>query len=108
MALPTLTPETRAAALEKAARLRQERAAVKARLKASTGNRGEEIKKLLEEAHDSEAVARLKVSAMLESLPGIGKVKAAQIMEEIGISPSRKIRGLGRHQAQKLIDHFSD
>lgn len=108
MALPNLTPETRAAALKKAAQLRQERAAVKARLKASTGRRGEEIQKLLDESKDSEAVARLKVSAMLESLPGIGKVKAAQIMDEIGISPSRKIRGLGRHQAQKLIDHFDD
>ncbi|MDO5646135.1 MAG: integration host factor, actinobacterial type [Dermabacter sp.] len=108
MALPTLTPETRAAALKKAAQLRQERAAVKARLKASTGRRSDEIRGLLEEAKENEAVARLKVSAMLESLPGIGKVKAAQIMEEIGISPSRKVRGLGRHQAQKLIDHFDD
>ncbi|CAM3954482.1 30S ribosomal protein S13 [Helcobacillus massiliensis] len=108
MALPTLTPETRAAALEKAARLRQERAAVKARLKSSTGSRADEIRRLLGEVDESEAVARLKVSAMLESLPGIGKVKAAQIMEEIGISPSRKMRGLGRHQAQKLLDHFAD
>lgn len=106
MTLPELTPETRAAALKKAAQLRQERAAVKARLKNSTGSRADEIRRLLTEVDSSEAVARLKVSAMLESLPGIGKVKAAQIMEEIGISPSRKMRGLGRHQAQKLIEHF--
>lgn len=108
MALPTLTPETRAAALKKAAQLRQERAQVKAELKESTGNRGEEIRKLIEKAPKSEAIARMKVSAMLEALPGIGKVKAAQIMEEIGISPSRKIQGLGRHQAEKLIAHFSE
>lgn len=108
MALPTLTPEARKAALEKAAQLRQERAQVKNRLKNSTGNRGEEIAKLIEEAKTSEAVARLKVSAMLESLPGIGKVKAAQIMDEIGISPSRKMRGLGCHQAEKLIQHFAE
>lgn len=108
MTLPELTPETRAVALQKAAQLRQERAAVKARLKASTGSRADEIRRLLTEVDSSEAVSRLKVSAMLESLPGIGKVKAAQIMEEIGISPSRKMRGLGRHQAQKLMDHFED
>jgi hypothetical protein len=29
-------------------------------------------------------------------------------MEEIGISPSRKIRGLGSHQAEKLVAHFSE
>ncbi|MGO1259933.1 MAG: hypothetical protein ACTMII_13355 [Brachybacterium sp.] len=26
----------------------------------------------------------------------------------MGISPSRKIRGLGSHQAEKLVAHFSE
>lgn len=108
MALPTLTPEQRAEALKKAAEARRARAAVKARLKESTGRRGEEIAKVLKEAEENEIIGRLRVAALLESLPGVGKVKAAQIMEEIGISPSRKIRGLGSHQAEKLIAHFSE
>lgn len=108
MALPPLTPEQREAALQKAAEARRERAAIKARLKDSAGRRGEEIRKVLEEAEVNEVVGRLRVAALLEALPGVGKVKAQQIMEEIGISPSRKIRGLGSHQAEKLVAHFSE
>ena len=108
MALPPLTPEQRAEALKKAAEARRERAAIKARLKDSAGHRGEEIKKVLDEAESNEVVGRLRVSALLEALPGVGKVKAQQIMEEIGISPSRKIRGLGSHQAEKLVAHFTE
>lgn len=108
MALPPLTPEQRADALKKAAEARRERAAIKARLKDSTGRRSEEIARVLKEAEGNEIIGRLRVSALLESLPGVGKVKAQQIMEEIGISPSRKIRGLGSHQAEKLIAHFAE
>jgi hypothetical protein len=107
VALPPLTPEQRAEALKKAAEARRERAAIKARLKDSAGHRGEEIKKVLKEAESNEIVG-LRVSALLEALPGVGKVKAQQIMEEIGISPSRKIRGLGSHQAEKLVAHFAE
>ena len=35
---------------------------------------------------------------MLESLPGVGKVKARRTMEEIGISETRRVRGLGAQQ----------
>jgi len=108
VALPPLSPEKRAEALQKAAEARRERAAVKARLKDSTGRRGEEIRSVIEEAETNEVIGRLRVTALLESLPGVGKVKAQQIMEEIGISPSRKVRGLGSHQAEKLIAHFSE
>ena len=102
------SPELRAEALKKAAEARRELAAIKARLKDSAGRRGQEIKKVLDEAESNEIVGRLRVAALLEALPGVGKVKAQQIMEEIGISPSRKIRGLGSHQAEKLVAHFSE
>lgn len=108
MALPPLSDEQRAEALKKAAEARRERAAVKAKLKDSAGKRGKAVKDVLAQAEQNEVVGKLKVSALLESLPGVGKVKATQIMEEIGISPSRRIRGLGTHQAQKLVDHFSE
>jgi ribosomal protein S13 len=40
---------------------------------------------------------------MLESLPGVGKVKARRIMEEIGIADSRRVRGLGPQQRAALL-----
>jgi ribosomal protein S13 len=49
----------------------------------------------------------MKVSALLEALPGVGKVRARQIMEEIGISESRRVRGLGTNQVTALIDRFT-
>lgn len=102
MALPPLTPEQRAAALEKAAAARQARAEVTNRLKYSQGSLAE----VLEQAKTDDVIGKLKVSALLESLPGIGKIKARAIMAEIGISETRRLRGLGPHQAQALIERF--
>ena len=42
---------------------------------------------------------------MLESLPGVGKVQARRIMEELDISESRRLRGLGRNQREGLLVH---
>ena len=102
MALPPLTPEQRAAALEKAAAARQARAEVKNRLKYSQGSLAE----VLEQAKTDDVIGKLKVSALLESLPGIGKIKARAIMAEIGISETRRLRGLGPHQRAALIERF--
>jgi transposase len=102
VALPPLTPEQRAAALEKAAAARQARAEVKNRLKYSQGS----LSEVLEQARDDEVIGKLKVSALLESLPGIGRIKARAIMAEIGISETRRLRGLGPHQAKALVERF--
>ncbi len=102
MPLPPLTPEQRAAALEKAALARRERAVVKNRLKYEHGSLAE----VIDEARHNDVVGKMKVSALLESLPGVGKVRAAQIMDEIGISVSRRLRGLGEHQARALVERF--
>ena len=103
MPLPPLTPEQRAAALEKAAQARRERAEVKHRLKYSQGSLGEVIK----EGQENDVVGKMKVSALLESMPGVGKIRARQIMTEIGISESRRVRGLGAHQIKALVERFS-
>ena len=103
MALPPLTPEQRAAALEKAAAARRARAEVKNRLKYSQGSLGE----VITEGQSSDIVGKMKVSALLEALPGVGKVRARQIMEEIGISESRRVRGLGTNQVAALVERFS-
>lgn len=103
MALPSLTPEQRAEALEKAAAARRERAAVKNRLKYSQGSLGE----VIEAGKDNEIIGKMKVSALLESMPGVGRVRARQIMEEIGISESRRVRGLGANQTRALLERFT-
>lgn len=103
MALPPLTDEQRAAALEKAAAARRARAEVKNRLKYSQGSLADVIR----EGQANEVIGKMKVSALLEALPGVGKVRARQIMEEIGISESRRVRGLGTNQIAALIERFA-
>ena len=100
MSLPPLSPDQRAAALEKAARARRERAEVKARLKHGTTT----LHDVLKYAAGDEVLARMKVSSLLEALPGVGKVRAAQAMERLGISESRRVRGLGASQRAALLE----
>jgi len=102
VALPPLTPEQRAAALAKAAVARRERAAAKNRLKYSQGS----LADVIQEGRDNEIIGRMKVSALLESLPGVGRVRARQIMQEVGISESRRVRGLGQNQISALLSRF--
>ena len=88
---PQLSPEQRAAALAKAAESRRAQAEVKAKLK--MGNLT--LSEVLELADGDAVVAKIKVLAIIESLPGVGKVKARRAMEEIGIAESRRLAGLG-------------
>lgn len=97
---PQLTPEHRAAALQKAAEARTARAEIKARLKMGSMT--------LREALDSDDVnvEKLKVVSMLESLPGVGKVKARRLMEDIGIADNRRVQGLGAQQRKALLEEL--
>ncbi|HSP60123.1 MAG TPA: integration host factor, actinobacterial type [Ornithinimicrobium sp.] len=104
MPLPQLTPEQRADALAKAAAARRERAAVKNRLKHAQGS----LKDVITEGKENDVVGKMKVSALLESLPGVGRVRARQVMEEIGISESRRVRGLGANQVAQLLERFGE
>jgi len=67
---------------------------------------GTTLKQVLVDAESDEALAKLKVSALLESLPGVGKVRAAALMEQFEIAPSRRVRGLGERQRQALLNEF--
>lgn len=102
MALPTLTAEQRAEALEKAAVARRERAAVKNQLKYGQGS----LKDVIERGKTDDVIGKMKVYVLLESLPGVGQVRARQIMEEVGISRTRRVRGLGANQVAALLDRF--
>jgi hypothetical protein len=101
MALPTLTPEQRQQALAKAAEARKKRAELKGELKSGTKS----LKDVL--ARSDDTVGKMKVSNVLESLPGVGKVRAQKIMEELDISASRRVRGLGAKQRSLLLEKFA-
>ena len=100
---PILTPEQRAAALEKAALARRARAEVKERLKMGVLT----LPELFKEADANPILVKIKVSAVIESLPGVGKVKAKRLMEELEIAPSRRLGGLGAKQKAALLAKFS-
>ena len=104
MALPPLTPEQRAAALEKAAKARKERAEIKNKLKHASTT----LPEVLKDGQADDVVGKMKVSALLESMPGVGKVRAKQIMERLGIAESRRVRGLGANQRIALELEFRD
>jgi hypothetical protein len=99
-----LTAEQRRAALEKAAAARQVRAEIKNRLKHSRAT----LTEVLQESKANQFVAKLKVIDLLQSMPGVGKVKAEEIMERVGIAANRRLRGLGDNQISKLIAEFTD
>lgn len=94
---PSLSPEQRAAALEKAKEARAARAEIKARLKLGSLSLADAL-----EAADPN-VGKLKVVSLLESLPGVGKVKARKVMDDVGIADNRRVQGLGVQQRQALL-----
>ena len=103
MALPPLTPEQRVAALQKAAAARKARAELKVALKSS----GTSLAQVLDSGDTDEAVGKMKVVAVLEAMPGVGKVRAQKLMATLEISPSRRVRGLGAKQREALLREFS-
>jgi len=64
------------------------------------------LSELLAQGDKDDIVGKMKVVAVLESLPGVGKVKARRTMEEIGISETRRVRGLGDQQRAALLKSF--
>src|SRR4029450_9830043 len=104
VALPPLTPEQRLAALDKAAASRRERAEVKNRLK----NSGASIVDVLHEGQRNDVIGKMRVVDLLQSMPGLGKVRARQMMERLGIAESRRVRGLGTNQGAALEREFGN
>ncbi len=99
---PALTPEQRQAALAKAAAARRQRAEVKEKLKMGSLT----LRELFEQGDRDETLAKLKVVSVLESRPGVGKVRGRRLMQELDISESRRLRGLGRNQREALLGRF--
>lgn len=100
MALPPLTPEARAEALGKAMAARRDRSQLLAQLKA--GDLA--LEAFL--AREDDVAAKTRIVKLLMSLPGVGEVRARRLLTELGISESRRVRGLGAHQRQRLVTAF--
>lgn len=101
MAVPNLSTEERAKALEKAQEMRTKRMELRKELKAGKITLAEVLKR------DDEIVTRMKVKYLLESLPNVGKITAVSIMEEIGINESRRVQGLGKRQLAMLLEKLA-
>jgi hypothetical protein len=100
---PVLSTEVRLAALEKAAEVRRARAELKDRLKMGSLS----LQEVLDQAEGNEMIGKTKMLTVLESLPGLGKVKARRLLDEVGIADTRRVRGLGDNQRKKLLETVS-
>ncbi|MCX4515871.1 integration host factor [Streptomyces sp. NBC_01619] len=100
MALPPLTQEERAQALAKAVTIRKERAALLAKLKNGTTPLEDVLQR------KDQVVARMHVRRLLQAQPGIGPIRADQLLDELRISPGRRVRGLGLRQKAALLQRF--
>ena len=101
MAVPNLSTEERAKALQKAQEMRSQRMALRKELKAGKVSLEDVLKR------EDEIVTRMKVKYLLESLPNVGKITAASIMDEIGINESRRVQGLGKRQMAMLLEKLA-
>ena len=102
MAIPQLSAEERQAALEKAKASRIKRAQVRDDLK----NGKLSLQDVLA-MKDDPIVGRMKVSTLIETLPGYGKAKAEKIMGELKIAESRRLKGLGERQEAALLERLA-
>ncbi|WP_199551986.1 integration host factor, actinobacterial type [Streptomyces sp. N35] len=100
MGLPSLTLAERSAALEKALVVRKERGNLLAGLKSGRLSLGEVLER------GDAVVAKTPVRRLLEALPGIGEVRARQLMADLGINERRRVQGLGARQRQRLLELF--
>ena len=101
---PKLTAEQRAAALAKSTAARQVRAGVKARVKSGDLS----LSAVISLAQNDEAIAKMRVVELLESISGVGKVRAIATLDRLQISQTRRIQGLGVAQLKNLLREFPD
>ena len=69
-------------------------------------NSGGSILDVLQEGRTNEVIGKMRVVELLQSVPGLGRVRARQTMERLGIAESRRVRGLGVNQVAALEREF--
>lgn len=99
---PPLSPEARREATARSIAMRRAWAALKAELRAGAIS----IDEALERARADDVLARMRALSLIEALPGIGTAKAQRALKELGISPRRRLRGLGPRQVESLCERF--
>lgn len=101
--LPEVTEEQRTEALAKAAAARRQRAEMKELLRTGSLTLAE----VFEKAETDDIVAGTKIVAILQSMPGLGKIGTKRLLEALDIADNRRVRGLGSRQRESLLEHFA-
>ncbi|SDS66903.1 guanylate kinase [Microterricola viridarii] len=96
----------RVAASRAAVAARRARAAVKAAIAAGERNPLDVMRTAFAEPLGAEG--KLRVTEFLTSIPAIGVTKMHRIMDDLGISPAKRLGGLGKHQRERLYDFLYD
>lgn len=99
--IPNLTTEQHREYLEKASKVRRERAIVRNDLKSGLMTFGQVLK--LADA-DCQAVSNMRVKQVINSMPGYGHAKTQQLMRALQIADGRRIKGLGVRQRAALLE----
>ena len=101
MALPTLTPEQRQAALEKAAEARRARTEMLESLKSGQLTLADVF------GRTDDVARKTRVAQVLKALPGYGPAKVTKLMSDAGVDEKRRVGGLGEQQRRTLIEAVS-
>jgi hypothetical protein len=99
MALPTLTPEQRDAALAKAREARQARKTLLDDIRSGA----ETVSAVVDRAQSDPVAGKTKVSQVVRALPGYGVTRAHAVLQEAGIPEDRRVAGLGSRQREALL-----
>ena len=91
--------DARARGRDRARAARQQRAQLKRALRSGTVT----VDAVLSERLVDPVVGRMRVTDLLESLPGVGPVRAAEVLQRCSIASSRRLRGLGEHQVAGIL-----
>lgn len=97
---PALTTEERRAALLKAANHRKVRAQYKEAIRTGTRSWREALES------EDEAILKMRVKELLESIPGFGAIRVIGILDRVGISHARRVKGLGANQKLRLLEEL--
>jgi len=102
VAIPKLSEQELQAARKAATQARRTRADFKDRVRKGSLSIGEALR----QAPKDDVLAHIKVVDLLKTQRRIGQVRAEEIMSRLSIAPTRRIRGLGKHQIDGIVQEF--
>ncbi|MDD3776287.1 MAG: integration host factor, actinobacterial type [Actinomycetota bacterium] len=104
MPFNNLSKETRQKGLIKAREIRKKRAELKQNLKSEKTS----LKAVFEnQEFFQQVISNMKALELISSLPGIGRIRAENILtSELKINTSKKIGGLGNNQKKRFCEYF--